>query len=164
MFYKPAVHRPALLVLYVPRARLARVVRLDFALFVLEDSRKEPSPCNAVRIILLLVGLAFQDYKDFFIFSPYLSLRLPFQFSFRLIDVPPRLVPPPPNAPSLASSVQPSKIIRAMNFTPVFRSVYGASSSFRRFLKYRRFTWDATFREKVVRPIRESDVSLTSRS
>ena len=76
MFYKPAVHRPALLVLYVPRARLARVVRLDFALFVLEDSRKEPSPCNAVRIILLLVGLAFQDYKDFFIFSPYLSLSL----------------------------------------------------------------------------------------
>lgn len=95
MFYKPAVHRPALLVLYVPRARLARVVRLDFALFVLEDSRKEPSPCNAVRIILLLVGLAFQDYKDFFIFSPYLSLRLPFQFSFRVIDVPPRLVLPP---------------------------------------------------------------------
>lgn len=160
MFYKPAVHRPALLVLYVPRARLARVVRLDFALFVLEDSRKEPSPCNAVRIILLLVGLAFQDYKDFFIFSPYLSLRLPFQFSFRLIDVPQAR----PLPPSLASSVQPSKIIRAMNFTPVFRSVYGASSSFRRFLKYRRFTWDATFREKVVRPIRESDVSLTSRS
>lgn len=82
MFYKPAVHRPALLVLYVPRARLARVVRLDFALFVLEDSRKEPSPCNAVRIILLLVGLAFQDYKDFFIFSPYLSLSLsPSSFS-----------------------------------------------------------------------------------
>lgn len=39
MFYKPAVHRPALLVLYVPRARLARAVRLDFALFVLEDSK-----------------------------------------------------------------------------------------------------------------------------
>lgn len=70
VFYKPAVYRPALLVLYVPRARFTRVVSFDFALFV----RNETFPVYTVRMILLLVGLAFQDYKDFFIFLPPLSV------------------------------------------------------------------------------------------
>lgn len=75
--------------------------------------RKERSSCNAVRIILLLVGLAFQDYKDFFIFLPLPtslslslpppSLRPPFQFSFRVIDVPPDRIP---NTPSLTSVLE----------------------------------------------------------
>ena len=75
--------------------------------------RKERSSCNAVRIILLLVGLAFQDYKDFFIFLPLPtslslslpppSLRPPFQFSFRVIDVPPDRIP---NTPSLTSALE----------------------------------------------------------
>ena len=73
MFYKPAVYRPALLVLYVPRARFARVVRLDFARCLFSGS-KASFPVYTVRIILPLVGLAFRDYKDFFIFLPCLCL------------------------------------------------------------------------------------------
>lgn len=68
---------------------------------VCSQIRKEPSPCNAVRIILLLVGLAFQDYKDFFIFSlsPSLFILLSSSFSGWSTSLQPRL----PNTPSLAS-------------------------------------------------------------
>lgn len=44
MFYKAAVYRPALLVLYVPRAWFARVVRLDFARRLFSGSKGASLP------------------------------------------------------------------------------------------------------------------------
>lgn len=54
---------------------------------VCSQVRKERAfPVYIVRIILHLVGLAFQDYKDFFILLPP-CLCLPFRFFFRMIDI-----------------------------------------------------------------------------
>lgn len=54
---------------------------------VCSQVRKERAfPVYIVRIILHLVGLAFQDYKDFFILLPPCPC-LSFRFFFQMIDI-----------------------------------------------------------------------------
>lgn len=106
VFYKPAVYRPSFLVLYAPRPRCARVVRFDFASFVLgyesgslfarnEDhlfSAALPLPPPSTPVSICLLGVArFPRFlrrllRDAFLRSPRESCSFAFFRGPRLLQ------------------------------------------------------------------------------
>ena len=132
MFYKPAVHRPALLVLYVPRARFARVVRLDFARCLFSGSssilprvhrQAHPPACR----------LSFPGLQRFLYF---LILSLPSFFLFFFFYSFSRMIDVCSFCPCLCDSH--CRSTQCPRDNAFLHSGSRIPSLFRRFLKYRR--------------------------